>query len=113
MIESGRYKDIPKDKRYCRFCPSQLETEIHFLLSCQAYKMFRCELLAPFLIENAFSNKCYSIKEKVRHIMASNTNIYDLGAYISKCFELRTIILEPLTQIISPIHNDFPSPYII
>ena len=40
MIEKGRHKWslVPREERYCPFCTSTLESEIHFLTQCSAYK---------------------------------------------------------------------------
>ena len=89
-------KDIPEDKPLLPISPLQVETEIHFLLSCPPTKGPGCEL-SYFLIDNAFF-KFYSIKEKFRHLMASNTNTYHLGAYVSKCFELRTTVISDFNR---------------
>ena len=40
MIEKGRHKRplVPREERYCPFCTSTVESEIHFLTQCSAYK---------------------------------------------------------------------------
>ena len=40
MIEKGRHKRpvLPREERFCPFCPSTVENEIHFLTQCSAYK---------------------------------------------------------------------------
>ena len=45
MIEKGRHKRpiIPRDQRFCPFCPGQVEDETHFLAQCNGYD--RQELL--------------------------------------------------------------------
>ena len=43
-IEVGRHGKIPKNERYCPFCPTLIEDEMHFLL-CPAYSTNRAELL--------------------------------------------------------------------
>ena len=46
MIEKGRHKrpKIPREHRFCPFCPTKVEDEIHFLTECIFYKN-RNELL--------------------------------------------------------------------
>ena len=45
MIEKGRHRRpiIPRDQRFCPFCPGQIEDETHFLTQCGGYD--RQELL--------------------------------------------------------------------
>ena len=40
VIEMGRHKRplVPREERYCPFCTSTVESEIHFLTQCSAYK---------------------------------------------------------------------------
>ena len=40
MIEKGRHKRpvLPREERFCPFCSSTVENEIHFLTQCSAYK---------------------------------------------------------------------------
>ena len=40
MIGKGRHKrpSVPREERFCPFCPSTVENEIHFLTQCFAYK---------------------------------------------------------------------------
>ena len=40
MIEKGRHKHprIPREQRFCPFCPTSVEDELHFLTQCSAYK---------------------------------------------------------------------------
>ena len=40
MIETGRHKrpSVPREERFCPFCTSTVESEIHFLTQCSAYK---------------------------------------------------------------------------
>ena len=44
MIEVGRYTNIPKEMRFCNFCPNMVETEAHFLFYCIAYKPIRATM---------------------------------------------------------------------
>ena len=40
-IEIGRHKKIQADQRFCKFCVSKVETELHFLNECPAYNNVR------------------------------------------------------------------------
>ena len=39
MIEICRHNKIPKEIRFCPFCSTLVETEIHFLFQCSTYSM--------------------------------------------------------------------------
>lgn len=45
LIEKGRYRNIPIDKRLCPTCKDKIEDEIHFMLLCPAYSKQRNKLL--------------------------------------------------------------------
>lgn len=47
MIEVGRHSGIPKEQRFCPFCPSWVENEAHFLFCCPTYKHLRGRYLNP------------------------------------------------------------------
>ena len=36
-IETGRYNSTPREQRLCKFCPSSVEDEKHFILHCPKY----------------------------------------------------------------------------
>ena len=44
-IETGRYEHIPEGERYCPFCNTVVEDEIHVMLDCPKYEDFRQSLL--------------------------------------------------------------------
>ena len=44
MIENGRHQNIDKNLRFCPFCPTRIEDEMHFLLECECYAIHRKEL---------------------------------------------------------------------
>ena len=44
-IETGRYNNIARENRICKFCnQNAIETEYHFLLCCSAYDQLRNKL---------------------------------------------------------------------
>ena len=44
-IETGRYRNIPAEHRYCNLCKNNcVEDEIHFSMSCNMYNTHRNEL---------------------------------------------------------------------
>jgi hypothetical protein len=40
-IETGRYNSTPHEQRLCKFCPSSVEDEKHFILHCPTYQNIR------------------------------------------------------------------------
>jgi hypothetical protein len=40
-IETGRYNSTPREQRLCKFCPSSVEDEKHFILHCPKYQNIR------------------------------------------------------------------------
>jgi hypothetical protein len=48
-IERGRYSNIPRDERKCKFCNlNVIENEYHFLLICPLYTSIRQKYLKPY-----------------------------------------------------------------
>jgi hypothetical protein len=50
-IETGRYgtTKIPADQRFCKFFPTNVEDEVHFLFQCPQYNLLRNEYNIPFI----------------------------------------------------------------
>ena len=41
----GRYKNIPRNQRFCRYChENKVEDELHFFTLCSKYSVFRSTL---------------------------------------------------------------------
>ena len=48
-IEKGRYRNIPRLERKCKFCQMNVvENEFHFLLACPVYNDLRRKYLKPY-----------------------------------------------------------------
>ena len=58
--ETGRYRQIPSNERYCIFDLNAIENEIHFLCTCDFYEQLR---------DTLFQN-INSIEPSVIHISA-------------------------------------------
>ena len=50
LIETGRHSKIERQLRFCPFCPTIIEDEIHFLVQCPNYKDMRENLLTKHLL---------------------------------------------------------------
>ena len=90
MIETGRHNKIPKEKRFCPFCPTLVETEIHFLFQCSTYSIMR-DIFHKTITENKPEFPRYTFDEKLEYIM---TNIDEnVAKYINDSLEVRTFLL--------------------
>ena len=90
MIEVGRFKDIPKEMRFCPFCPKMVETEAHFLLRCSAYNSIRGDMLESINTLNPNFNY-YSEEQKLKYLL---TDIdYSTVSYIKNSWELRNFLM--------------------
>ena len=89
MIEVGRHKNIPKEFRFCPFCPNKVETETHFLLECSAYKLLRERML--YSINARIPNfKYYPEKYKIQHLLSQLD--FSVTNYIVLAWELRDFL---------------------
>ena len=86
-IETGRYKNLPKQLRCCPFCPSSIEFEVHFLIECNTYNTLRKEILQE-IIQNKSNFIYYTPTEKFEFLL-SGENIYPMSKFIHNCFEIR------------------------
>lgn len=90
MIEAGRHNRIPKEMRFCPFCPKSIENESHFLFECSVYQLQRENLLHP--ITNSIPGFNYfSEGLKLEYMMTDYD--FNVCTYIANCFELRQFLL--------------------
>ena len=90
-IETGRHKNIPKELRFCPFCPNSIESETHFLLDCCAYKTRRNTIIKQVMKQHpAFTY--YSQIDKFQCLF-SEEMIHFTSRYIYDSFEIRTFLL--------------------
>ena len=83
-IETGRYSRpvIPADKRFCRFCPDEVENEIHFMLFCEKYDDSRKALIQEIECINP-NFRTFNDNEKFIYLMKSPILIAELtGEFI-------------------------------
>ena len=91
LIETGRHKNIPKDRRFCPFCPKTVETELHFLLECPCFNVPRSPMVEYVARLNP-SYQHYSSYEKFRYLL-SNSDHREIYNYISNAFKIRTFLI--------------------
>ena len=90
MIEVGRHSGIPKEQRYCPFCPNMVETEIHFLLDCSLYDPMRTRLIEHVNRVNPLFY--FYTKEQKFSYLLSNVDQKVIAEFIYKNFDLRTFL---------------------
>ena len=83
-IEHGRYNAINRNNRKCKFCITDVEDEMYFILLCPLYLGLRSCLIKPY----------YWKKPSVYKLLQLfNTNnikeLYNLGKYVYRAFKLR------------------------
>ena len=96
-IETGRHQGLDSDQRFCPFCATEIECEIHFLIECPIYKHLRMTLYDEMIT----LNPCFpylSRMEKFVFILTNSTNI-EVASFIHKSFEIREFLLMPPRSI--------------
>lgn len=87
-IERGRYLNIPRMERKCKFCSQNtLENEYHFLLICPLYKDLRKKFLKPFYCSWPTLNKFDSLMSTT-----NKTELINLAKYVYFSMKLRNSI---------------------
>ena len=90
MIEVGRHKNLPKEIRFCPFCPDKMETEAHFLFECLPYNLIREKMLLTtnILIPNF---NYYHIEYKMQHLLSEmDSSVVNFIAHASQLREFLT-----------------------
>ena len=80
----------PKEERFCPFCPSVVEDEVHFLLECPVYSHPRMEMIKKVVTKNPyFIHK--SIKQKFTELMTPQ-NAQFVAKTVHIFFEIRSFL---------------------
>ena len=87
-IEIGRYTRIPREERYCPFCPNSVEDENHFLFKCAQYTVER-NLLLQTVQSITPSFQFYTQEIKLTYLMTREETINQVAKFIFKAFEDR------------------------
>ena len=91
-IEVGRHKKIPKHLRFCPFCPTYIEDEIHFLVVCKTFQTNRNDLI-NVLSKKMGSFSSLDVIQKFRILMSDHTIASHTAKYIARTFEVRNYLL--------------------
>ena len=90
-IETGRYSKpcIPKESRFCYFCKTVVENEVHLIYDCPIYK----ELRKKYYSLNTCNLNDNMLKENHCKMFCNPENAVDsrrLCEFLHECFELRS-----------------------
>ena len=90
MTEFGRYTNIPKEMRFCQFCPNMVETEAHFLFYCISYKAIRATMYDSVnILNNNF--KHFPEDLKMRYLLSDMND--SIANHIVSSLELRKFLI--------------------
>ena len=95
MIEKGRHQNIDKNLRFCPFCPTRIEDEMHFLLECECYAIHRKELFNT--INEKVKDNNIQLRNKKGKLINLLTKIHIIpltAQYLVKAFRKREQLLE-------------------
>ena len=87
LVETGRYTDIPREKRTCKLCTKNVtETEEHFLLECEGLTDVRDECFSKYAIS---PKDCGKVGTERIKFMLSHDNIQATCHTITCLFDAR------------------------
>ena len=84
MIEKGRHKNIPKELRFCLFCPNKVEDEVHFILECQCYSNFRTQTW-HYTEQNKLN--------RFKALMTSKNLLQEVARFVEFAFDTRSFLI--------------------
>ncbi|CAB4021132.1 Hypothetical predicted protein [Paramuricea clavata] len=92
LIEYGRYRNIPREERYCKLCGTQkVEDEFHFAFECQNYENIRND--SSNILKNIFQMTLVTESKQnlLSHVISSTDSVLiDLfSKFIAKYFNIR------------------------
>ena len=93
-IETGRHERIEKNKRFCPFCPNQIEDEKHALLKCETYKIHRTDLFCSLemnLLTSTNTNRDLSL---FKVLLTHPTYQAFIAKYLDRIFSCREFLLK-------------------
>ena len=95
-VETGRYRNLPLNRRFCFHCLDQIEDEIHFVFDCTLYTEYRLELFSYVhnLGRDLSNLSCY-----VKLILLFHEFPRQFAKYICKSFTKRKYLLHDMNLI--------------
>ena len=93
MIETGRHRNIASDKRFCIFCKTEIEDEIHFVIKCKIYDHLRKPLIEECV--NLKPNfQYYTERQKFVFILTNDYLQTMLAKFVFLAEDLRDFLLK-------------------
>ena len=93
-IETGRHERIDKKKRFCPFCPDQIEDEKHALLQCKTYTSLRKELFQSLKLNLTSQISTQNELPLFTNLLTRPAHQPLISKYLHKMFACRQFILE-------------------
>ena len=94
MIEKGRHQNIPRNLRYCPFCPGKIEDEIHFLVKCKCFDAHRKSLYEKAMTGHLTENFLLKSDIEKFKMLMTDLRILPLTAkYLRQAFYAREFII--------------------
>ena len=95
MIEKGRHKKLELQMRTCPFCSNLIETEIHFLLECTTFSIFRKNLKKEAR-EKIPGFDTQSEENMFKILLCDERIQHETGKYLEAALNLRKTLTENL-----------------
>ena len=92
-IETGRHQCIDKNKRFCPFCPEDIED--FFILHCQAYTALRKELFAEAETKRANFTQIEN-SNKFVCLLTNPAHVSETARCLYRMFHCREFLLKTL-----------------
>ena len=88
-VETGRYKNIPRENRFCKICKDEIDDEYHFFLNCKQNVNLRNKLLIIINKVNPNFNQ-YQLLDKLKYILSPKVELLPTVCdFLKQSLELR------------------------
>ena len=85
-LETGRYRNVPIDQRYCFHCKNEVENEFHFIFNCPLYANYRIQL---FDVVRNCSTNFDSMNEISKMIYLCDTFSRQFAKFLCRAYDYR------------------------
>ena len=82
----------PKEQRFCPFCPSEVEDEVHFLIRCPTYLIPR-SIMVQNIVDKTELFLQKSPREQFIEIM-KHENAQIVAKTVNNLFEIRSFLID-------------------